>query len=336
MPSEGPAPAKDPRVLCCVLNWNGLTDTEECVASLLRLDDANSEVLVVDNGSREDEASLLSLRFPGQIKTLRLEANEGFAGGMNRGLSYALEHGYAFALLLNNDCVVDPALLTHLRQEMARPGVGLVGPVVCYYDHPSIANSAGSRFRRNLLKETRLGRNEPVERLPKDPYEVDFVDGSCMLVSLAAVREVGRLDPVYFAYWEEVDWALRFRQKGYRVVCVPAARTFHKIGRSTGGDTTDFHTYAYWRNELRFVRRNPARGRTLPRVVQLAWDLARGSVRVVRGRRAGAPRAFVRYLELVLRAIAWNLRGESRDPYLLRLLEEASAKDRGAPQSYRG
>ncbi len=323
-------------MLCAVLNWNGLPDTEECVASLLRMEPSDRDVLVVDNGSSRDEAALVAQQFPGRVLTLRLEANEGFAGGTNRGIAYALEHGYAFALLLNNDCVVAPDLLPTMLREMARQDVALAGPAVCYYDRPSTVNAAGSRLGKSGLKEQRIGRNEPVERLPASPYEVDFVDGSCMLVSLAAVRKVGSLDPVYFAYWEEVDWAVRFRRGGYRVLCVPAARTWHKIGQSTGGSTTDFSTYAYLRNELRFVRRNPLPGSALLRVLQLAWDLVRAAPRFVWGRRQAGPRSLVRYLALAQRAIAWNLRRDPSDPMLAQLLEEVAPRRRGSPSPPHG
>ena len=82
------------------INYNGLKDTSELIETL-PLDDASIEVIVVDNASKEDEASILLQRYP-QIKVIRSNTNLGFAGGNNLGIK-AAQGKYLF--FVNNDTV---------------------------------------------------------------------------------------------------------------------------------------------------------------------------------------------------------------------------------------
>src|ERR1700674_2500607 len=103
-----------PSVTTIILNWNGLADTRECLSSLRSADYPDNRIVVVDNGSREDEASALQAEFGDLIEIIRLPENRGFAGGANTGIRRALELDSEYVLLLNNDTVVDPGFLTQL------------------------------------------------------------------------------------------------------------------------------------------------------------------------------------------------------------------------------
>jgi GT2 family glycosyltransferase len=86
-----------------VLNYNGLAQTLQCLATLQDQSAAGFEVIVVDNGSRRDEAAEIRRRYPGH-KVLRLEQNHGFAGGVNWGLTLARGE---YIVLVNNDSLLD-------------------------------------------------------------------------------------------------------------------------------------------------------------------------------------------------------------------------------------
>src|SRR5690242_13465997 len=107
-----------PLISVVVLNWNGKIDTLECLESLARVDYPNFEVIVVDNGSADDSVAAIRQQFP-DVMVLETGANLGYAGGNNVGIRKALEDQASYVLLLNNDTVVHPQLLTSLVEAAA-------------------------------------------------------------------------------------------------------------------------------------------------------------------------------------------------------------------------
>ncbi len=95
------------KVAIILLNWNSYEHTANCIESLSAVRPANFDILVVDNGSTDGSGTALQNKF-NHIIYLPNATNEGFAGGNNRGFAYAIEHDYAYSLMLNNDVFVDP------------------------------------------------------------------------------------------------------------------------------------------------------------------------------------------------------------------------------------
>src|SRR5947208_1373660 len=130
-----------PEVLVIVLNWNGADDTRACLDSLRAassLRAANSlvtappstfDILVIDNGSRQSVAPVVRDAFP-SVRCIELPTNLGFAGGNNVGMRYALEHGYRFAYILNNDTAVEAGWLEAALEVAGGERVAAVGAKV--------------------------------------------------------------------------------------------------------------------------------------------------------------------------------------------------------------
>src|SRR5438105_4534823 len=95
------------RVAVIILNWNNHRMTSECIHSLLAMDAANFEIVVIDNGSSDGSPDMLRQEFP-QITLLPQATNLGFAAGCNVGVRYALAKGTEYVLLLNNDTFLAP------------------------------------------------------------------------------------------------------------------------------------------------------------------------------------------------------------------------------------
>ena len=108
-----------------VLNWNGKNDTIQCLASLKALTTAHS-VLVVDNGSTDDSALEIARAFP-DVEVIATGSNLGYAEGNNVGLRHALKNSPDAILILNNDTVVEPNLLSaFLKRDLPIQGGSLV------------------------------------------------------------------------------------------------------------------------------------------------------------------------------------------------------------------
>ena len=241
----------DPPVVAIVLNWNSLPDTLECVASLRRSDYSNLIVWVVDNGSREDPTATLEREHPG-IRVLRNARNLGYGGGNNRGLTEALAHGATYAVLLNNDTVVAPDTVRRLVGAAEGDGrIAMATPVIFYYDRPTEVYWDGG------VVDWRAGDVRHDSRsLSVDDHLVksEWLDGSVLLVRMAALREIGLLDERYFLYYEDSEWSVRGARRGWTNVVTRTAHAWHKVARSSGGRANPAVRFYYLRNRYLFMK----------------------------------------------------------------------------------
>lgn len=274
-----------PSVCVVVLNWNGTEDTLACLRSVERLQYPNFSVLVVDNGSSRESLGALRAGL-GTWTLLENGANLGFALGNNRGIEWALERGAEYVFLLNNDTVVDPACLKALVEVAeSEPSVGIVGAVNFYFSKPDVIWYSGGMvdWRTGIMWDpTHEKTRDQLDGIPADwrtgePWNpicektrdeldgipplrsVDHVAGSALLIKAPVIREIGLMDPRYFSYYEEAEWCIRAKRRGYRVLASLDARIWHKVS----GSTSSFVHYLMVRNRGLFMLKNCPR-RYLP------------------------------------------------------------------------
>ena len=222
-----------PKVSIIILNWNGLADTVECLESLKKVTYTNYEVLLVDNASAGDDVKVLRDRFGGYIHIIQNDKNFGFAEGNNIGMRYVLNRGTDYVLLLNNDTAVAPDFL----DEMVKVGksdekIGVLGPKIYFYDEPNIIWEAGGRINWWLGAIRVCGdREEDVGRYD-NLAERDFLSGAALLLKAQLLQKISLLDSSFFFGFEDYDLCIRARRAGFRVVYVPKAKVWHKVGRA--------------------------------------------------------------------------------------------------------
>jgi GT2 family glycosyltransferase len=215
-----------------LLNWNLPDDTIQCVDSIRVNLPPDVEIIIVDNGSTDDSATLLGERFGSQVKLIENLQNLGFAGGVNVGIRYALEKGAQSVLLLNNDTTVHPDMISHLVSAAAEhPRAGVVGPVIYYYNRPQRIWRFGDREYRWLPVPVQLP-NHLVSKAKPAAFQVDYVTACAMLIRREVLERVGLFDTRYFMYFEDADFCRRVRQAGYEIWCIPEARMWHKVSLS--------------------------------------------------------------------------------------------------------
>ncbi len=258
MSANGATPVS-PSVCVVILNWNGTEDTLACLRSVERLQYPNFFVLVVDNRSRRESLDALRAGL-GTATLLENGANLGFARRNNRRIEWALERGAEYVFLLDDDTVVDPACLTALV-EIAQhdASVGIVGAVNFYLSKPDVIWYSGGMvdWRTGTFWDPTCEKTlSQLGRIPS-VREVDDVAGSALLIKASVVREIGLMDPRYFMYYEETDWCIRAKRRGYRVVASLDARIWHKVS----GSTSSFVRYLMIRNRGLFMLKNCPRRR---------------------------------------------------------------------------
>jgi GT2 family glycosyltransferase len=250
--------ATAPRVAIVIPTWNRKADVVHCLASLERLAYRNRFTVVVDNGSGDGTVAAVRARHP-QVEVIENGVNLGYAGGNNVGIRWALGEGAEFVCLINNDTEVPPDLISELVR-VAR-------------DDRQIAAVGG----RNLLMEdpTRLWgaygvltygpfvvRTEGRAQADGDEWrvskDVDWVIGNGVLLTHEALQTVGLFDEEFFAYHEDVDWCLRARRAGFRIVYAGTAAILHKGGGSSDPQQPQAFPQSYFlgRNGIRLVRKH--------------------------------------------------------------------------------
>ena len=227
-----------PKVSIITLNWNGLEDTRECLESLKKVTYPNHEVIVVDNCSEGNDAQILEEEFGDYVRVIRNEKNYGFGEGCNTGIRYVLKRSHPkYILLINNDVVVQPDFLDELvKVGEDDPQVGIVGPKIYYYDYDGrndVIWSAGGRVRWWALRiNPQIGDTDDDTAKYQATTSVDWITGAVMMFKACLTEEVGLLDARYFIGHEDIDYCLKVRKRGYKVVYVPGARAWHKVGAS--------------------------------------------------------------------------------------------------------
>jgi GT2 family glycosyltransferase len=181
--------------------------------------------------------------------------NLGYVGGNNVGLEHARTMGADYALLLNNDTEVAPDFLNLLVQAAeADPQVGIVGPLIYYFDRPEVVWSAGGAIEWQRGSTHMLGLNEADQgQFGPTPHSVDFVTGCALLIKMAVIEQVGVLDPRFFAYYEETEWCVRVARAGFKILLVPQAKIWHKISLVAREASPQVHYYMT-RNRLLFLK----------------------------------------------------------------------------------
>jgi GT2 family glycosyltransferase len=225
-----------------IVNYNTGALTKALLESMLStgLPD-ETEIIVVDNDSRDDSVPLLRSDFP-EITVIANQANLGLAAGVNMGMRQAQGKYY---LILNPDMIVLPHALQNLLAYMEEhPSVGMAGGKLIFpngkiqYSCYRFYRPMTIIYRRTWLGRTRRGQAETARFLMKEydhlaPREVEWLMGACLMVRADAVKEVGGMDERFFLYFEDVDWCRRFWLAGWRVVYVPSAVFSHYHQRSS-------------------------------------------------------------------------------------------------------
>lgn len=249
-------PSNQTQVAVVVLNWNGASDTLNCLTSLSKIkrDDFSIQIIIIDNGSDVDPTPEIQASFP-KTKTIRLFTNIGFAAGCNVGIKEALACRADYILFLNNDTEVEPDFLRPLIaavQNNAR--IGLACSLIKTMNGAIEFAGATVNFATGSFKTIRQLKGH------SSPAATDYATGCSMLVSVHTLKAIGTFDENLFSYFEDTDLSLRAQRAGLQTVLVPESVVRHKGAASTRrgltkGTTSPLKHYLVTRNRLLLVRR---------------------------------------------------------------------------------
>jgi len=245
------------RVVLLILTWNRRDDVLRCVASLSRLRDPSVTPVVVDNASQDDTLAALTASHP-DVMVIRNAANLGYAGGNNVGIRWALARGADYVLLINSDTEVTAELVGELvRVAESDPRIAVAGARNLLLEDPTRLWGAYDTLTYGPFAVRSDGAGQPDGPAWRDTRDVDVAIGNGYLWRRAALEQIGLLDESLFGYHEDVDWCLRARRAGWRVVYAGAAAILHRGGSSSAPGAARVFPQAYFlgRNGVRIAQR---------------------------------------------------------------------------------
>ena len=235
------------------INYNGLKDTCALIETIPFND--KMEVIIVDNASKNDEATVIENKYP-HVKVIRSDKNLGFAGGNNLGIR-AAQGKYLF--FLNNDTILRPQTsdLKHLIDRLeSSPTIGIVCPKICFAWGSNLIQYAGyTSLSKITVRNQAIGFGEEDKGQYNTPHPTPYAHGAAMLTKREAIEKVGLIPECFFLYYEEFDWSMMFTNAGYQIWYEPACIVYHKESQATG-QNSPLRTYYITRNRFLLVKRN--------------------------------------------------------------------------------
>lgn len=287
-----------PLITIIIVNYDTAGYTNECLSSLQKLEceDFRYNILIVDNGSQEvykiPRKFLTKKNTNAEtIELVRSEANIGFTGGNNLGMSHAVKvYNPDYFLLLNSDTVVTPDFLKHLFLSIQGTKRGIAGSKI-YFEK-------GYEFYSDSYQKKQLGKvvwfaggtidwpnltafHRGVDEVDRGQFDhlknTDFVTGCCMLIKREVIEKVGILDKRFFLYLEDVDYCMKAVKEGYDLVFCPESIIYHKNAGSSGGAGSSVHQYYQTRNRLLFFLQHASQRYKLTAIKFLLRLLIKGN-----------------------------------------------------------
>jgi GT2 family glycosyltransferase len=218
-----------PRVEIVVLNYQGERWLEPCLSSVLNTRYEGFHVIVVDNASTDCSLQIIRDRFPA-VEVMTNDRNLGFSEGNNIGIRRALATGCDYVVLLNPDTKVTPDWLKELIDVgESHPRAGIIGAVQLEYESTDLNSWTKTAFPELV---DALNKRESTETA----IVVEWVEGACFAIKRQVLDEVGLLDPIYYAFYEEIDFCRRALLRGWETALAARSRIHHFRGGTWTAD----------------------------------------------------------------------------------------------------
>lgn len=232
-------------VLIVVLNFNGWKETIPCIESILAQSYKKFHILLIDNGSKDQSLSKLK-RFNNHegITFHKEPVNLGFAGGVNVGIRKAIDEGYEYVTLLNNDATLEKDWLAILIRTLKKTGASVATGL--------LLESKGKEIESTGDSYSKYGLPFPRQRGDKteNANDSEFVFGGTAGASVYTTelfKDIGLFDEKFFAYFEDTDISYRTQLAGHTAYYEKSAVAYHDHG-TTSSKMPGFTVYQTFKN----------------------------------------------------------------------------------------
>jgi GT2 family glycosyltransferase len=245
------------KVAIILLHYASLEQTKKCIEKLRTLDYPSKQLYVIDNASSQPCKNIVHDFWPEAV-VIRAERNLGVAGGRNFGFKLAQQAGAEWAFCVDDDIIVEQQTLPALMAKALEfSNVAAVGPKTFDIDRPNILLHATGKYYKTICHGRSVGFLEEDKGQYDHLNESDWLAGFATLINLSIIEKIGGFDEQMAPYGpEDLDWFLRARNAGYRVLFAPRSHAWHpKTGAN--GNLTLTKVENSIRGRILFIRKQP-------------------------------------------------------------------------------
>jgi len=225
---------KKPLVCIGIVNFNGEKMTSECLKTLRKTKYPNYKVIVIDNGSSDDSYSKLKKKFP-KVDVIKSENNLGYTGGINLVWEHCLEkYDPDYICNINNDIItIQPEWLNLLVNELEKDRFrGMAGNLQLLPNKAMLKKLFGDNHPADFSKKN--------EGLSREVKEVPLLCGAVLLIKRSVIDKIGGNDENYFFGPDDMDYALRTKKAGFKLVYCGNSKSIHLTSFSSSASKKDF------------------------------------------------------------------------------------------------
>ncbi|MDF1584654.1 MAG: glycosyltransferase family 2 protein [Methyloprofundus sp.] len=241
----------DPLVYVIILNYCSFEDTIDCINKIRENTYNNYKILVLDNNSPDLSGPKLKENFP-QSEFIQFKKNTGYAGGNNLGIRIALENNADYIFILNPDIrLTTDAIETYVSIMQSDPNLFALNPLQLTEENTLDSKFANAMFSQNGYPIPSL------EHPGKKTWQVKTLFGASLFISRQAIEKTGGFDPLFFAYWEEIDLCRRFIANGGKLIVTQQAPAIHLRTKEKTTKPDDFILFLRLKGMYLFRLKNP-------------------------------------------------------------------------------
>lgn len=210
-----------------VVNWEKPDETILCLESLKAANVDLASVILLDNGSRDGSAKILSTLFP-KVQFIQTRENLGFAGGYNKGIEYALEGTSDRFFLLNNDTVIQADAINQLTSFEDE----ILIPKIRYLSNKDRIWAAGAYWRELSATIKMRGNGERDRGQYDEQIDLQYATACAILIHRKVFETIGVFDERFVNYFEDYDFCHRASQAGFKIKYIPGSVIYHSDAKS--------------------------------------------------------------------------------------------------------
>ena len=247
------------KVSVIIVNWKKYDFTLKCIDSVLNSSFKNFKIILIDNEYQKGVFD--ELKKNEKIHIIKNEKNEGFARANNQGIKYSIKNGFDYVLLLNNDTVIKNDLLYLLMKHSNTFNQKIIQPLILNYDRSKIWN-AGGTINNFFGTFKTLNKGESFKNFKSNRNLTEWFTGCCVLIKTDVFKDIGYFDERFFAYYEDVDFSIRLKSKGYSVAMMNDSYLQHfesassKSSNQNEGNLSSYVHYLNIRNHILLLKKH--------------------------------------------------------------------------------
>jgi GT2 family glycosyltransferase len=238
------------------VTYNSGEVIDDFMTSMLAQDRQDYILYIIDNASSDDTLAKVSKYQDDRIVVIANKDNVGVAEGNNQGIKDSIDRKCSHVLLINNDTVFEPSLISELIKGLDEHECEMIVPKIMYHHEPNTIWCAGGYFDSFPTYTGKAYGDGEIDAGQYDlAKQISYGPTCCMLIKIESFEDVGLMDEKYFVYYDDTDFCFRSMKSNKVLFYEPKIKLYHKANSLTGAES-QFTVYHLSRNRIYYIRKN--------------------------------------------------------------------------------